>query len=264
MPTTPARFTSKPRLNFKERAKAATWHLALSLAAALLAAALVFWLWYPGPYRNLSGGSGLFFLVVSVDVVLGPVLTFAIFDKAKGWPHLRRDLTVIVALQLAALVYGLHTVYVARPVALVFEKDRFRVISAADVYQPELPEAAADYQRLPLTGPWTLGLRDVSRGDESNDAVLMAVLQGVDTSQRPIFWVPYAQTQAKAAARARPLADLHKRYPAETTAINGPLLERGIDPVQARFLPVIARGNWVALLDGKGEVVGFVPVDGYF
>jgi hypothetical protein len=262
--TAPSAFTSLPRWSLRERLRAAGWHLFLSIAVALMAAALVFLLWYPAAYRGLSGGRELFLLVVMVDVVLGPLLTFAVFDRTKGWLHLRRDLMVIIALQLAALAFGLHTVYVARPVALVFEKDRFRVISAGEVYRPELPKALDALQTLPLNGPWSLGLRETQQGQERNEALFMSVMHGVDTSQRPIFWVPYAQTQAQAAARARPIAELLKRYPAELAAINGQLLARGVDSAQARFLPVIARGNWVALLDAKGEVVGFVPVDGYF
>ncbi len=264
MTGTPVDFTSLPRWNLRDRLRAAGWHFGLSIAVTLLAAALVFLLWYPGAYRGLSGGRELFLLIVAVDIVLGPLLTFAVFDRAKGWPHLRRDLAIIVVLQLAALVYGLHTVYIARPVALVFENDRFRVVNAADVHRAELPQALAAYRSLPLNGPWSLGLRTLERGKEHNDALMMAVVQGVDTSQRPIFWIPYAQTQTQAAAQARPLPDLLKRYPAEAAAITAQLQAQGVDPTQARFLPVIARGNWVALMDLKGEVVGFAAVDGYF
>jgi hypothetical protein len=257
-------YISLPRWRFADRLRAAYWHLVFSLAVALLAAALVFLLWYPGAYRGLSGGRDLFFLVVAVDVVLGPLLTFAVFDRAKGWPHLRRDLAVIVALQLAALAYGLHTVYIARPVALILEKDRFRVISAADVYRPELPQAQQAYRSLPLDGPWLLTLREAKEGKERSDALMMSVLSGVESSQRPIFWLPYAQAQAQAAARARPMADLLKQHPKHAVEITEQLRERGVDPALVRFLPVQARGDWVALLDAKGEVIGFAPVDGYF
>jgi hypothetical protein len=252
-------FTSLPRWNVHERLLAAGWHFFFSIAVALLAAALVFLLWYPGAYRVLSGGRELFLLVVTVDVVLGPLLTFAVFDLIKGWPHLRRDLAMIVALQLAALAFGLHTVYIARPVALVFEKDRFRVISAVEVYRPELPQASEAFRALPLNGPWSLGLRETQPGQERNEALLMSVVQGVDTSQRPIFWVPYSQTQALAATRAQPLVDLLKRYPGKVALITERLRERDVDVAQARFLPVMARGNWVALLDAKGDVLGFAP-----
>ncbi|MGZ5132283.1 MAG: hypothetical protein ACXWJ1_13285 [Caldimonas sp.] len=82
-------------LELRPRARAAGVHLLISAAVAGLAALLVFGLWYPGSYRLLAGGRDLFLLVTSVDVVIGPVLTFAIFNLAKGWRHLRRDLAVI-------------------------------------------------------------------------------------------------------------------------------------------------------------------------
>jgi hypothetical protein len=36
----------------------------------------------------MAGGRDLFLLVTSVDVVIGPVLTFAVFNRAKGARHL--------------------------------------------------------------------------------------------------------------------------------------------------------------------------------
>jgi hypothetical protein len=252
--------TRMPQRNLRDRLRASGLHFTLSLVIAAFAAALVFWLWYPGAYRNLSGGRELFLLVVVVDVVLGPLLTFAVFDRAKGWPHLRRDLAVIVALQLAALAYGLYTVHLARPVALVFEKDRFRVISAAEVYQAELPQAPEAFRKLPLTGPWTLSLRETQPGDERKDAMLKAIFDGVDTK----FWAPYEMGRAQAAERARPLGDLLKAYPAHRQTITATLQAQGLSPEQARFLPVRARGDWVALLNPEGTVLDFWPLSGYF
>ena len=75
-----------------ERLKAAGIHLGLSLVVALLAAGLVFGLWYPMPFREISGGRELFLLIVAVDVVIGPVITLAVFDRRKRWRELRRDL----------------------------------------------------------------------------------------------------------------------------------------------------------------------------
>ena len=126
------------RFDLHRRVRAAGVHLLLSGMVAAICAALVFLLWYPGPYRKLSGGGSLFLLVTTVDVIIGPLLTFAVFNPGKGCRYLRRDLAVIACLQFAALGYGLHAVYQVRPVALVFEKDRCRVVSAANVYEPEL------------------------------------------------------------------------------------------------------------------------------
>jgi hypothetical protein len=38
----------------------------------------------------------------------------------------------------------------------------------------------------------------------------------------------------------------------------------GVDPDSARFVPVIARGDWSAVLDMAGNPVGFLPASGFF
>src|SRR5690349_15163657 len=105
--------------DFRSRAKAAAIHLSLSAAVAGLGAYLVFGLWFPLPYRNMAGGQTLFNLVVSVDLVMGPALTFVAFNRSKRTQVLVRDLAIIGIMQLAALAYGLHVMFIARPVALV-------------------------------------------------------------------------------------------------------------------------------------------------
>ena len=78
--------------DWRQRLRAAGVHLGLCALVALMAAVLVFFLWYPYPYRVISGGRELFQLVVGVDVIVGPLITFAIFDRAKPRTELRRDL----------------------------------------------------------------------------------------------------------------------------------------------------------------------------
>ena len=252
------------RLDFPRRARAAGLHLLLSLAVAAVAAGLVFGVWFPGIYRQVAGGRDLFWLITSVDVALGPLLTFAVFNLKKGWPHLRRDLAVIGAIQLAALAYGLITVYGARPVAMVFETDRFRVIAASQVEVAELPNARPEYRRLPLMGPWLLGARAAEPGDERNDALFMG-LRGIDRGQRPKFWQPYAESTTDALARARPLATLLAKYPALASDVKSKLQAVKVDEGSAKFLPLIGRGgDWVVILDNAGQLVHYVQAGGFF
>ena len=63
--------------------RAALLHLAGSVLVAALAAALVFLVWYPHPYGLLSGGLHLFLILVSVDVVCGPLLTLVLFNPSE-------------------------------------------------------------------------------------------------------------------------------------------------------------------------------------
>ena len=242
---------------------AAGIHLLISAAIAGLAAVLVFWLWYPGPFRSLAGGRDLFLLVTSVDVVLGPCLTFAVFNIAKGMRHLRRDLAVIALIQTAALVYGLHTVYIVRPVAMVFEVDRFRLVTASDVSAEELAKGPPEYRTLPSTGPWLLGTRRPKSGDEHNDA-LFAGVAGLDIGYRPLFWQPYEKSVADAIERSKPLTLLLAHYPQQADDLRQRLREIGGDEATSRFLPSVARGDWVAVIDKAGAVLGYLPVDGFF
>ena len=251
------------RLDLRSRAIAAGVHLLISATIALGAALLVFGVWYPGAFRYLAGGRDLFLLVTSVDVVLGPVLTFAVFNRAKGWRHLRWDLTVIGILQLAALVYGLHTVAVVRPIAMVFEVDRLRLVTASDVPPDDLRLAKPPYDRLSWTGPSLLGARTPEPGEEHNDALFKA-LEGIDVSSRPQFWQPYERSKAAALARSRPLATLMKHYPAKAEDTRRRLADMGADESTGRFLPAMARSEWVAVLNAGGDVLGYLPLDGFF
>ena len=245
------------------RAVAAGWHLLISAALAALAATLVFWVWYPGDYKLLSGGRHLFFLVTGVDVVLGPLLTFAVFNVKKGWPHLRRDLMIIGLFQSAALVYGLHTVYVVRPIGIVFEVDRFRVIAAIDVDLTELPRARAEYRQLPLTGPWLLGTRSAAAGEERNEA-LSKGLKGIDPGQRPTFWQPYAESVPDVLLKSRPLSVLLEHYAVRAAEFRTKLAEMEADEATARFLPLMARGDWIVVVNAGGAVLGYLQADGFF
>jgi hypothetical protein len=252
-------------LDLPRRARAAGIHLLISAVVAALAAALVFGVWYPGIYRVLAGGRDLFLLIMAVDVVLGPLLTFAVFNLKKGWPHLRRDLAIIGLIQLAALVYGLYTVYGARPVATVFEVDRFKVVSATQVHLPELAKAPAAYQTLPLTGPWLLGSRSPKAGGESTDALFMALESGIDRAQRPLFWQPYADSVPDVLARARPLSLLLVKRPEVAADVRRALQDLKLDEASAKFLPIIGRGgDWVVVIDPQGRLVHYVQADGFF
>lgn len=251
-------------MNVAIRAKAAGVHLGLSGLIGLLAAALVFGLWYPSPYRTISGGQSLFILIVSVDLVLGPALTFVVFDLQKSRSVLIRDLAVIAALQIGGLVYGLHTVYQARPVALVYEPGRFRVVTNVDVLDSELPQAPPELRNLSVTGPRLLGTRKPRDNDEQLRAIEMA-LRGADVGQRPSFWQPYPQSIASVIQEGRPLQQLYSQYPGSKREIEKYLMGIGRHAEEIKFLPIIAKeSNWSALVDAKtGEIVGYVPYDGF-
>ena len=252
-------------MNWKDRARAAGIHLLISLSLAALTALLVFELWYPYPYRTLSGGRDLFGLVVGIDVLLGPFLTFSVFNRKKPRGELIRDLSVIGLLQLAALCYGLWTVCAARPVHMVFEFDRFRVVHAIEIDPKLLQSAPPALRHLPLTGPTLLAVRDFKNQKEKFDAT-MAALSGVSLSSRPDFWQAYdTAARARALAAAKPVPALLQRHPEQAPALAALSQQAGSPVADLRYLPAQDRSTvWTAILQPKtGDIIGYLPLDSF-
>lgn len=248
--------------NLRFRLLAAGSHLAISALISGGVALVTLGLWYPGVFGEMAGGRRLFLLILGVDVVMGPLLTLIVFDKRKPRGELIRDLAVIGVLQMGALVYGLQTLYLARPVALVFETRRFRVVSAGEVRVEELPEARPEYRKLSLTGPQLLGTRPSQSGEERLKSFDLA-LKGYDIGQRPSLWQPFAESRSEAWAQARPLDELISRYPQRRQELMAKLDELKVKPEAGRFLPVVARDDWVVILNAQGDIAGYAPFDGF-
>lgn len=240
-------------------------HLGLSAVVASLAAVLVFALWYPYPYSEVSGGRDLFVLVVTVDVVLGPLLTFAVFNRAKPRAELRRDLAVIVLLQLAGLAYGLWTVQQARPVHMVFEYDRFRVVHQAEIPLELEDKVPPGVELTPLRGPTLLALRPFRDAGEQAEFTV-AALGGVPLSARPELWQRYEVGRAEVLAAAKPAAQLKQRFPQRAAEIDAALQASGRDAGRVVYLPLVARKAeaWTVLMDANtAEVIGYLPLDSF-
>lgn len=261
----------KSRSTFALRAGAI--HLSLSAAVVAIVALLVFGFWFPGPLRELSGGAELFWLIVSVDVVCGPLLTLVVFNPIKPQSELRRDLALVAVIQLLVLGYGIHTLSYARPVALVHEVDRFRVVSVADIDETEADHIPNWAKPLSFSRPPTIGIRPAATLEE-NMASIDASLQGVEPSQKPSWWQEYALSVPQVLQRSHGLAALNTKHPAQQTLIEAAAssavadLQPGetTDPATLRWLPLVSRhaSDWVVLIDPvTARIRGYIHLDGF-
>ena len=103
----------------REKLKAVGIHFIISLFIFIL---LVFWMYfslYPSFYFNMSGGWQGLMLMLGVDVVLGPLLTFLVFNPHKKLREIISDLVIVGFVQLGALGYGVYTVYQEHPTLAV-------------------------------------------------------------------------------------------------------------------------------------------------
>ena len=118
---------------WRERFLAFAIHFLVTLALAACAAALIFIVWFPDPFQTMVGGTELFELVVLCDLVLGPLISLVIYDSTKARWQLVMDYSIIGAIQLAAMIYGVYIVAGTRPVYVAFNQDRLEVVTARDI-----------------------------------------------------------------------------------------------------------------------------------
>ena len=249
---------------YRVAAQAAGIHSLCSVLIAALAAWLVFGVWYAYPYGKLSSGRELFLLVVSVNVVCGPLLTFVLFNPKKPRKELWMDLGLVALIQLAALGYGMWTVWQARPLYLVHEVDRYKVISAQDVKAEELDALPANLKPQFWSGPQTVSIRPPRNAEEHNKVLFEAATGGRDYGARPEFYIPYDGAAAlKSVSRAKPLPVFLEKHPDQQDAARKLALEKGVDLKEWFYVPVIARQDWVAVLDKQGQIQGFLRGDGF-
>lgn len=182
-------------------------HLLGSVLVALCSAALVFVLWYPGALADATGVSGIFLMVLAVDVVVGPVITLIVFNPKKR--ELKRDLAVVLMLQLAALGYGLHTVFVARPIFVVFNGGRFDLVYANDMTDAKLASVTdPQFRAVPLFGPHIVAAKGPTETKARNELLFSAISGGDDLPQIPKYYVAYETQKDEVLRRLEPLQAL--------------------------------------------------------
>lgn len=243
------------------RWRASAIHLSFSVFVALVVTALILLVWYPGLYYRASGADHLFFVLMSVDVVVGPILTLILYRHGK--PGLMFDLSTILILQLGALLYGISVIVGSRPVFLVAAIDRFVVVAANQIDPKDMPDAPGNpYRALSFTGPQLVGFALPDNLSE-RDAVLFDELSGKRAEARPKLYRPYAEVTTDLLARAHPVSVLLGRPEPTASAARAWVSQSGRAPDDLRWLPLQARKmDLVMFIDPKtAEPLGMLEVD---
>lgn len=125
-------------------------HLFFSVIVAVFLY-LFFLVWYPPPLSEALGVAGIFFLLICIDVILGPMLTFIIAKQDKK--TLKMDLFVVVFIQGAALLYGLYIAAQGRPVWIIYDSGRFELVQAYEVIKGDRQVTLPAFRDLSYSGP---------------------------------------------------------------------------------------------------------------
>jgi hypothetical protein len=134
------------------RFKALGLHLLASCGVLTLVLGTLYLGWYRWPGWYLADAARVTLVLACVDLVMGPMLTFIIASPAKPRRVLARDVAVIAAMQVAALIYGSASLWNGRPLYYAFSGDVLSIVQAYDIEPQEL--ALARQQNAPLMPHW--------------------------------------------------------------------------------------------------------------
>lgn len=262
--TTGTQPSSSPGWLAVRRGRAFVTHLGLSAAVVGIVCALIFFVWYPYPYFHAMGAWNVLRVLIGVDLVLGPLLTLIVFKPGKR--GLKFDLAFIAFVQLAALVYGVTTIYRERPYFTVFSVDRFYVVAQRDVDAAELAVAreAGRVTDKPFREPLLIAAvfpTDLATQQRLLDETLFQGLP--DIERRPEFWQPFAERAAAVQRAQRPLSVLRERLPAAASKIDAVLKSLGVPEARLGYLPLVAKNRDVAfVVDAEsGAPLDVIDVD---
>ena len=231
------------------------WHFLISLIVGLVLLALSWFVWYPAPMLMAIGGHEIFFLVVGIDVVLGPLLTLVVFKSGKR--SLLFDLSTIAALQIAALGYGVSILLEARPAYVAALGDKFQAVQATEVTDANLAKAKTS---MPWWGPRWVGTK-APEGRFDTDAVMFVEEVGGGRGHFPQLHVPYASMASEVLEKSKPISALIASNPTKATEIADWLKNHNLDANTARFQPIRIRASeFAVVIDAKtAAVAGIVP-----
>jgi len=152
--------------------------------------------WYRWPGWYLTGALPIIATLAGVDLALGPLLTLIVAGPNKPRRELTRDIGIILAVQLCALVYGASSLWHGRPLFYAFSETLLQLVQASDISDREL--AVARQQKAPVEQYWYSRPRWIwaplpADPEESNRIVASAVQGGEDVTSMPRYFQPWRQ-----------------------------------------------------------------------
>ena len=75
-------------------------HLSISILIILLTTYIIFFIWYPSPLVEAVGVISILLIMVLIDVIIGPFLSWLVYKEGKK--NLKIDLIFIISLFLVS------------------------------------------------------------------------------------------------------------------------------------------------------------------
>jgi hypothetical protein len=228
------------------RLKALALHLLASAAALSLIFGILYFGWYRWPGWYLADVSQVVLVMAGADLVIGPLLTFVVAGAGKPRKVLARDISIIVALQLCALVYGTASIWNGRPLYYAFSEDVLQIVQAYDIDAPELELARR--QKAPFLPHWYSLPRWIwaplpQDAEQREKIVAAAVTGGDDVISMPRYYKRWDEGLPSLRVQLKKVADVKYFSGADQKLLAQRMRDAGFATDQANAMPLTGRGR---------------------
>ena len=227
------------------RLKAFSLHLLSSATALTLILGSLYFGWYRWPGWHLTDVTTVVLVMVSVDVVLGPTLTFIIANQKKSRRELTRDIGMIVVVQLCALIYGSVSLWNGRPLYYAFSENILQLVQAYDI---EAKDAEIGRQQNPALAPhWYSLPRWIwaplpQNAEESQKIVASAVAGGDDVTSMPKYFKPWEDGLPSLRSQLKKVDDVPYFAKSQKKKLKERTRAAGLPDDQLNTMPLTGRG----------------------
>jgi hypothetical protein len=228
------------------RLKAFSLHLLSSATALTLILGSLYFGWYRWPGWHLADVTTVVLVMVCVDVVLGPTLTFIIANQKKSRRELTRDIGIIVVVQLCALTYGSMSLWNGRPLYYAFSESVLQLVQAYDI---DAKDAEAGREQNPALAPhWYSLPRWIwaplpQNADESRKIVVSAITGGDDVISMPKYFKPWEEGLTALRSQLKKVDDVAYFAKSEKKKLKERMKAAGMPDDQLNTMPLTGRGH---------------------
>jgi hypothetical protein len=209
-------------------------------ATALTLVLGALWLgWYRWPGWYLASALHVVGIVVMVDLVLGPTLTLIVANPGKRRAELARDVSIIVAVQLIALVYGTITLWGGRPLYYTFSVDRLELVQASDLKADDIKAGRRENPALAprwYSVPRLIWAPLPDNPEEAGKIAAGAVFGGSDVIEMPRYFRPWEQGLPELRKKLQKIDDMTYFTRAEKSKLKTRVAQRGLAAEQANTM----------------------------
>jgi hypothetical protein len=221
-------------------------HLLGSAVVLTLVLGTLYFGWYRWPGWYLADALPVVTVLAGVDLAAGPLLTFVVARPSKPRRVLARDVALIVAVQLCALIYGTVSLWNGRPLYYAFSENVLQLVQAYDINAHEL--ALARQQNAALVPHWYSLPRWIwaplpQDPNEREKIVTSAIVGGDDVISMPRYFKPWEQGLPDLQRQLKKVDDVAYFSNADKDVLKALMRAAGLATDQLNSMPLTGRGR---------------------